>query len=95
MCPCSSLGHCSIPVGKGNEEEKPVLLPGEHSLRCPGEAHGDQPSLGISSGSGSSKLSICIPVTATSGLFMARELNISSHLREGLEIHMHVMRGEQ
>lgn len=82
-------------MGKGNEEGKPVLLPGEHSLHCPGEAHGAQPSLEISSGSGGSKLSICIPVTATSVLFMARELNISSHLRDGLEIHMPVMRGEQ
>lgn len=82
-----------MPVGKGNDGGKAVLLPAEHSLRCPGEAHGDQPSPEIKGGSGSSKPSICSPVTSV--LFMAGELNTSSHLREELGIHMHVMRGGQ
>lgn len=92
MSVCSSPADCSMPMGKGKDEEKPALLPAERSLCCPGEAHGDQPSPESRAGSGSSKLCICSPATVTSMLFM--ELN-ASHFREELGIHMHVVRGGQ
>lgn len=89
QCVCVPLlGRLLIPMGRGNDEGRPVLLPGEHSLCCPGKALGDQPSLEIRDGTGGSTLSICNPVTVTFVLLTAGELNISSHLREELGNHV-------